>query len=74
MDFKDRLKDLRLSNNLTQINVSSQIGLSERNYQRLESGSSKPKFETIIKLADYFGVSTDYLLCRTNNPKILKWY
>lgn len=72
MDFKDRLKDLRLSNNLTQINVSSQIGLSERNYQRLESGSSKPKFETIIKLADYFGVSTDYLLCRTNNPKILK--
>lgn len=72
MDFKDRLKDLRLSNNLTQINVSSQIGLSERNYQRLESGCSKPKFETIIKLADFFGVSTDYLLCRTNNPEILK--
>ena len=60
--FNTRLKDLRLSNNLTQLELAKILDMNERSYRSLESGKSKPKYETIIKIATYFKVSSDYLL------------
>ena len=67
--FKERLKDLRKNNNVTQKQLAFDISLSERNYQSLEYGNVKPSYETLIKLADYFDVSLDYLVGRSDDPK-----
>ena len=63
---------LRKSKNVTQKQISEITNISERNYQRLEAGTSKPTIDTFIKLADYFDCSIDYLTGRTDNPKINK--
>lgn len=65
ISFADRLKELRKNKNVTQVEVARQCNMTERNYQRLESGS-KPNSDNLIALADYFDVSTDYLLGRKN--------
>lgn len=65
--FADRLKDLRKKANVTQIEVARECNMTERNYQRLEAGN-KPNHDNIIKLAEYFNVSTDYLLCVSDDP------
>ena len=67
MDFKTRIKELRTSNNLTQLEISNFLEINERSYQNLEYGTSKPKYDTLIKLADYYNVSIDYLVGRSNN-------
>ncbi len=63
-----RLKELRKINKITQKQLANAVELSERNYQSLEYGNIKPSYETLIKLADYFDVSVDYLVGRTDNP------
>ncbi|QDK70154.1 helix-turn-helix domain-containing protein [Lactococcus protaetiae] len=63
--FAERLKQLRKSKALTQKEVAEQLGMTQQNYQKWESGKSSPSGETLDKLADYFQVSTDYLLGRT---------
>ena len=71
--FSKRLKELRLSNNLKQSDMAKILDINERNYQRYEGNNpSLPKIDNLIFLADYFNVSTDYLLGRTDNPKINK--
>ena len=65
----NRLKGLRKAKGLTQKDVALAIGKYERTYRRYEAGEIEPSASTIIKLADYFDISTDYLLCRTDNPK-----
>ena len=71
-DVADRLKDLRKQRALTQKQVYTAIGLGERNYQSFEYGIIRPSHDSIIKLADFFDVSTDYLLGRTDNPEMNK--
>ena len=66
--FADRLKELRKAKNISQKAVANSIGMSERNFQTLEYGKIKPSHDNIIKLADFFEVSTDYLLGRSDNP------
>ena len=66
------LKELRKNNKITQTQIANAVELSERNYQYLEYGTIKPSYDTLLKLADYFDVSLDYLVGRTNNPKINK--
>lgn len=58
------LKQLRKFNNLTQLQVANAIGISQRTYSNYEIGTREPDINTIIKLADYFNVTIDYLLCR----------
>ena len=70
--FNLRLKDLRKKQKLTQKQLATDIGLSERNYQSLEYGNIKPSYDTLLKLADYFNISIDYLVGRTDNPKTNK--
>ena len=67
-----RLKELRKNNKITQKQIANAVELSERNYQYLEYGTIKPSYDTLLKLADYFDLSLDYLVGRTNNPKINK--
>lgn len=66
--FSDRLKELRKSKGMTQKQIASFFEMTERNYQRLEANDS-PSNENLIKFADYFDVSTDYLLGRSDDPK-----
>lgn len=60
-----RLKFLRLSKGLKQHDVSDAIYTSEKNYGKYERDIITPTIDKIIDLADFFGVSTDYLLLGT---------
>lgn len=68
IDFKDHLRAIRKSKNATQKQVALAIGLTERNYQDWELGKYKPGFDALISLADYFDVSLDYLVGRSDDP------
>lgn len=58
----DRIKELRKEKNLSQIQLASQIGVSQKAIDYWELGANEPKASYIIKLAKYFDVSADYLL------------
>ena len=66
-NFSDRLKELRKLKGLTQKQIAIHFEMTERNYQRLEASNS-PSYENLIRFADYFNVSTDYILGRSDNP------
>lgn len=70
MIFQERLKKLRQKHKKTQQDVADELGITRQAYGYYESPKSKrePDQETTIKLAEMFGVTTDYLLGRTDNP------
>ena len=71
--FSKRLKELRLSKGLKQTDLAKIVNISERGYQKWEAKEPIfPSCENLITLANHFNVSTDYLLGRTDNPKINK--
>ncbi len=61
-DFGTILKQLRKSHNLTQEELGSHIGLSKAVVSKYENGMGYPTFDTLIEIAGYFGVTTDYML------------
>lgn len=63
-----RLKELREGRRIYQRELGEMLGLSFRGYQNYETGQSEPKLATLIALADYYGVSIDYLVGRTDVP------
>ena len=67
-NFIDRIQFLKLEHKLLQKDMAKVAEISLRTYQRYESGERIPDLEVLIKLADYFNVSTDYLLGRSNDP------
>lgn len=68
MSFAERLKQLRTSKGLTQKQVYDAVGMSGIGYQRYEYGEREPAFSNLIALADYFDVSLDYLVGRSDDP------
>lgn len=72
MAFYRRIKDLREDNDKTQTEVAMFLGMKQPQYYRYETGIRDIPSDILIKLADYYGVSTDYILGRTNNPDINK--
>ena len=72
MHFNHILRNCRLKEGLTQVQAAQSFGITERQYQRLESGESKPTYDNLINIANYYNVSIDYLTGRTNNPRILR--
>ena len=60
--FDARLKELRLEKSLTQSQLAKEIGASKQNISDWETGKSETNFETLVKIAKFFKVSTDYLL------------
>lgn len=67
MSFPERLKELRIARSLTQKQVYEAIGMSALGYQRYEYGTREPAYQKLIALADYFGVSLDYLVGRSDD-------
>ena len=65
-----RLKDLRLSKNLTLKAMAEQLHMVQRNYQRYETGEIDPPLSKAIALADFFDVSLDYLVGRSDDPSL----
>ena len=63
-----RLKYLRKINNVSQVKLAIDLGMNQNTISRYESGVREADYETLIKFADYFNVSIDYLLERTDNP------
>ena len=61
-DFGTILKKLRLSKSLTQQELGSKVGLSKAVVSKYENGLGFPTFDVLIKIAKYFGVTTDFLL------------
>lgn len=68
MSFGNRLRNLRLQNNMTQEDLSKRLNLSRATVGRYETNERFPDKNTLLQIADIFDVSTDYLLERTNNP------
>jgi len=68
--FSTRVRELRTLKNVTQKQAASGAGVSERTYQNYELGTMDANLTNAGKLADYFNVSIDYLVGRTDNPKI----
>lgn len=66
MKYCERLKVLRRETGETQTQVAEAIGTTMRQYQRYESGEQKPGLDYLCALADHFGVTLDYLACRTD--------
>lgn len=64
------LKKYRNEKGITQIRLSIESGVSQETISAYESGKAMPSAETLIKMADFLAVSTDYLLDRTDNPLI----
>ena len=63
-----RLKELRKSRNITQQRLAIELNLNQNSISRYESGEREADYQTLLALADYFNVSIDYLLERTDNP------
>ena len=70
--LSERLNELKNSNNFLQKQIAEGAGVPLRTYQRYENGEREPSASIIVSLADFFNVSTDYLLGRTDNPSVLK--
>jgi HTH-type transcriptional regulator, competence development regulator len=64
--FPKRLKALRLQKKLTHQDMADFLGITRQGYSKYENGQSQPDIETINKLAEFFNVTTDYLLGRTD--------
>lgn len=69
--FGARLKALRQERNLTQENFANIFYLNKSSISKYEKDKNLPENQLLIKIADFFGVSVDYLLCRTDQPKLL---
>ncbi len=67
-----RLKELRKKRGISQVKLAIDLSMSQNTISRYETGSHEADYETLIKIANYFDVSIDYLLGRTDNPLINK--
>ena len=67
-----RLKTLRKQKKISQLKLALDLNTNQNTISRYETGEREPGLKELIKIADYFNVSVDYLLERTENPKINK--
>ena len=67
-----RLKELRKQKNISQLRLALELNTNQNTISRYESGKREPGLKELIKIADFFDVSTDYLLERTHNPNMNK--
>lgn len=72
MTFSERLVSLRKEKKITQKQLAIELNLSEVGIQNYEGGRRKPAYDVLIALAEYFQVSIDYLVGRTDKPDVNK--
>ncbi len=65
-----RLKELRKKKKISQLKLAMDLNLNQNSISRYENGEREADYATLIAFADYFNVSIDYLLERTDNPKM----
>ena len=68
----ERIRNLRIDRGYTQKQVAEYLNIKQNTYSQYEIGVLNYPIEVLMKLADFYGVSVDYLLDRTNNPKVQK--
>ncbi|WP_414150342.1 helix-turn-helix domain-containing protein [Acetobacterium carbinolicum] len=68
MKFGDRLKSIRLKNDMTQEEIGNLLNKSKNNISQYETGKREPDLETLKIISNYFKVSLDYLLGNTDDP------
>lgn len=67
------LKKIRKEKGISQLKLAMELNMSQNTISRYETGEREPGINELIKIADYFNISIDYLLERTKNPNINKW-
>lgn len=67
-----RLKELREKRKITQQRLAMELNMSQNTISRYETGTREADYRSLIAIAEYFQVSVDYLLERTDNPKFYK--
>ncbi len=67
-----RLKEIRQKRGITQLKLSMDLNMNQNTISRYETGERQAGYSELIALADYFDISIDYLLERTDNPKMNK--
>ena len=67
-----RLKQLRKAKGMSQIKLAMELNTNQNTISRYETGEREPGIGDLIRIADYFNVSIDYLLERTDNPELLR--
>lgn len=70
MKSKTRIKELREKKGITQLKMAIDLNINQNSVSRYESGIRQADYETLIAIADYFNVSIDYILLRTDKPEI----
>lgn len=70
--MQNNLRKLRKEHKLTQVTLQMHTGIEQALLSKFENGERIPPTESLIILADFYGVSIDYILCRTDNPEINK--
>lgn len=68
MNHKNRIAALRKNRNLTQDDMSTTLGISRAALSHYEKGRREPDYDTLINIADFFKVSLDYIMGRTDDP------
>ncbi len=67
--FGERIRSLRESMNYSQVKFAETFGIGQSSVVRYEKGEASPALELLVKIADYYDVSLDYILGRTDNPQ-----
>lgn len=67
-----RLREIRKSRGISQLKLAMDLNTNQNTVSRYETGEREPGITELIKIADYFNVSVDYLLERTSNPDMQK--
>ena len=68
MDYRTRLRNIREDHDLTQKQLGAILNKSQQGYIHIENGNAELKIEDLIVLCDYYQVSADYLIGRTDTP------
>ena len=68
--MKSRIRDLREDADLTQAELAARIGITQRKYSYIETETQPLTDEMLVKLADFYNVSVDYILLRTGKPEL----
>ena len=65
-----RLKEVRKAKGISQLKLALELNTNQNTISRYETGEREPGLVELVAIADYFDVSVDYLLERTDNPKV----
>ena len=68
--MQNRLKLLRKSRGYTQVSLQMQTGIEQALLSKFETGERIPPTETLLRLAEFYNVSIDYILSRTDKPEV----